>query len=233
MSLLLPVIEVFGPTIQGEGPAIGTKTMFVRTAGCDYQCSWCDSRFTWDGTEKGRKITPQQVVDELLGKGGKGFEYVTISGGNPGLFGESLGALIDILHERGWKVGVETQGSVYQNWMATVDDLVVSPKPPSSGMGTDFAVLDRVMALPNAVAKVVVFDDADFEYARAIHQRYPKRPMFAQPGNNLLSIAGVIMEPLMKRYSWLVGKVIGDSEMNKVRVLPQLHTLIWGNKRGV
>ena len=41
--LKLPVLEIFGPTFQGEGRAIGQKTMFVRTAGCDYHCDWCDS----------------------------------------------------------------------------------------------------------------------------------------------------------------------------------------------
>ncbi|PFV11560.1 7-carboxy-7-deazaguanine synthase QueE, partial [Bacillus cereus] len=41
----IPVLEIFGPTIQGEGMVIGQKTMFIRTAGCDYSCSWCDSAF--------------------------------------------------------------------------------------------------------------------------------------------------------------------------------------------
>ena len=48
----VPVLEIFGPTFQGEGAVIGQKTMFVRTAGCDYSCSWCDSAFTWDGSQK-------------------------------------------------------------------------------------------------------------------------------------------------------------------------------------
>lgn len=39
----MPIMEIFGPTIQGEGLVIGRKTMFVRTGGCDYSCSWCDS----------------------------------------------------------------------------------------------------------------------------------------------------------------------------------------------
>lgn len=43
MAKAIPVLEIFGPTIQGEGMVIGQKTMFVRTAGCDYSCSWCDS----------------------------------------------------------------------------------------------------------------------------------------------------------------------------------------------
>lgn len=52
MAKGIPVLEIFGPTIQGEGMVIGQKTMFVRTAGCDYSCSWCDSAFTWDGSAK-------------------------------------------------------------------------------------------------------------------------------------------------------------------------------------
>ena len=45
----IPVMEIFGPTIQGEGMVIGQKTMFVRTAGCDYSCAWCDSRSVREG----------------------------------------------------------------------------------------------------------------------------------------------------------------------------------------
>ena len=58
--LKLPVLEIFGPTFQGEGRAIGQKTMFVRTAGCDYHCDWCDSAFTWDGSEKPTRMTSQR-----------------------------------------------------------------------------------------------------------------------------------------------------------------------------
>jgi len=39
------ISEIFGPTIQGEGPLIGTPTVFVRTAGCDYRCTWCDTLY--------------------------------------------------------------------------------------------------------------------------------------------------------------------------------------------
>ncbi len=54
MAKGIPVLEIFGPTIQGEGMVIGQKTMFVRTAGRDYSCGWCDSAFTWDGSAKKR-----------------------------------------------------------------------------------------------------------------------------------------------------------------------------------
>lgn len=41
----IAVSEIFGPTVQGEGAVIGKPTVFVRTGGCDYPCSWCDSKF--------------------------------------------------------------------------------------------------------------------------------------------------------------------------------------------
>ena len=44
-SSLISVSEIFGPTIQGEGSLIGTQTIFVRTGGCDYRCSWCDTGY--------------------------------------------------------------------------------------------------------------------------------------------------------------------------------------------
>lgn len=64
----IPVLEIFGPTIQGEGMVVGQKTMFIRTAGCDYSCAWCDSAFTWDGSAKDqiRQMTPEDIWDELV-----------------------------------------------------------------------------------------------------------------------------------------------------------------------
>src|SRR5690625_266404 len=84
-AMTIPVLEIFGPTIQGEGMVIGQKTMFVRTAGCDYSCSWCDSKFTWDGSEKHniRKMNAEEILAELIKEGGDCFGHVTISGGNP------------------------------------------------------------------------------------------------------------------------------------------------------
>ncbi len=71
----IPVLEIFGPTIQGEGMVVGQKTMFIRTAGCDYSCAWCDSAFTWDGSAKDqiRQMTPEDIWDELVAIGGEKF----------------------------------------------------------------------------------------------------------------------------------------------------------------
>src|SRR5574342_235398 len=104
-GLQIPVMEIFGPTIQGEGAVIGQKTMFVRTAGCDYYCSWCDSAFTWDGSGKNdiRMMEAEEVWQELKEIGGERFSFVTISGGNPALL-KNLDSLIMIFKENEIKI---------------------------------------------------------------------------------------------------------------------------------
>ena len=81
----IPVLEIFGPTIQGEGMVIGQKTMFIRTAGCDYSCSWCDSAFTWDGSakEQVRQMAPEEIWNELVEIGGKIFLTLQFQVGIP------------------------------------------------------------------------------------------------------------------------------------------------------
>ncbi|MDQ0226873.1 7-carboxy-7-deazaguanine synthase QueE [Bacillus sp. 7586-K] len=239
----IPVLEIFGPTIQGEGMVIGQKTMFVRTAGCDYSCSWCDSAFTWDGSAKAdiKQMTADDIWEQLEALGGDRFSHVTISGGNPALLA-NLAELVQLLKRKGVKIAIETQGSKYQEWLKDIDDLTISPKPPSSGMKTDFVKLDEIInKLVNQTnqqsisLKVVIFDEADLQYAREIHHRYSNIPMYLQVGNEDIHEADTakLVQKLLNKYESLVEQVIEDKELNQVRVLPQLHTLVWGNKRGV
>ena len=239
----IPVMEIFGPTIQGEGMVIGQKTMFVRTAGCDYSCEWCDSAFTWDGSGKEliRQMTAEEIWTELKRLGGDGFSFVTISGGNPALI-RNLEGLVRILKENGIQIGVETQGSRWQDWLYEIDELTISPKPPSSRMKTDFTVLTEIIDKLNArngnqhiSLKVVVFDEEDYEYAKKVHLRYPTIPFFLQVGNDDTTTKDQtkLVSHLLKKYERLINKVMADEELQNVKVLPQLHTLVWGNKRGV
>jgi 7-carboxy-7-deazaguanine synthase len=236
-------MEIFGPTIQGEGMVIGQKTMFVRTAGCDYSCSWCDSAFTWDGTGKEmiKQMEAEEIWNELKALGGEGFSFVTISGGNPALL-KNLSFLIDLLKSNNIKVGLETQGSKWQDWFLQIDELTLSPKPPSSGMVTDFEALDMIInkltegqTTQNTSLKVVVFHDEDYNYAKKVHHRYPHIPFFLQVGNddNKTRDNLKLVSQLLQKYEWLIDKTMLDHEFKDVKVLPQLHTYIWGNKRGV
>ncbi|WML44807.1 7-carboxy-7-deazaguanine synthase QueE [Neobacillus sp. PS3-40] len=239
----LPIMEIFGPTIQGEGMVIGQKTMFVRTAGCDYSCSWCDSSFTWDGSGKDntKMMDANEIWAELKSLGGNGFSFVTISGGNPALL-KDLNSLIDLLKKNKVTVCLETQGSKWQDWFLDIDELTISPKPPSSKMQTDFSVLDSIVnnlstnpAQQNVSLKVVVFDDEDYEYARGVYKRYPRVPFFLQVGNEHITNSDdqELTRILLKKYEWLLNKAMNDEELTNVKVLPQLHTFVWGNKRGV
>lgn len=243
-TLKIPIQEVFGPTIQGEGMVIGRKTMFVRTGGCDYACSWCDSSFTWNGEQKSKMMTAQEVFDELVrlgtveGSDKLNFNHVTITGGNPALIGAPMRMLITMLHAYNIQVGLETQGSRWQDWMVDIDDLTVSPKPPSSGMATIWPTLTKILDdlwrhEVNVTLKVVVFDDKDFEYAKYVHKSYPEFPFYLSVGNINAKEDGDISARLLNKLNWLWDKVLSDPEMNDVKPLPQLHTLVWMNKRGV
>lgn len=235
----IPVLEIFGPTIQGEGKVIGRKTMFVRTAGCDYRCDWCDSSFTWDGSAKDeiRMMTADEVYEELKKVGGDYFNHVTISGGNPALI-KAIQDLVDLFQEKGIYTALETQGSKYQPWMRQIDDLTISPKPPSSMMKPNLPLLDEVIEQcvhDTLNLKVVIFEEADFDFAKMIHHRYPSIPFYLQVGNPYLEGEHVDnhTEKLLSLYEDLVDHVMKSSEMNDVYVLPQLHTLLWSNTKGV
>ncbi|MCE4962806.1 7-carboxy-7-deazaguanine synthase QueE [Staphylococcus haemolyticus] len=238
MAAKIPVLEIFGPTIQGEGRVIGRKTMFVRTAGCDYRCSWCDSAFTWDGSAKEdiQLMTAEEIYNQLKKIGGDHFDHVTISGGNPALI-KGIQDLVDLFEEKQIYSALETQGSKFQPWMRQINDLTISPKPPSSNMKPNIDILDSVIeqCIESTLnLKVVIFDDDDYEFAKMIHHRYPNIPFYLQVGNPYLDDeVDNHTEKLLSRYEALVDRVMASNDMNQVYVLPQLHTLLWSNKKGV
>lgn len=192
--VMYPVVEVFGVTVQGEGRWVGTPTHFVRFGGCDYRCGHAKDESGKFATEPTHAfvcdslyaVIPEQVranavfmnpelicaaLAALPGDPGK----VVLSGGNPALL--PLAPLITDLHNRGYQVAMETQGSRCRSWLDDLDLLTVSPKPPSSGMETDWEVLDRVVANRTCPIdlKIVIFDEADLSYAKDVFRRYPEQ----------------------------------------------------------
>jgi 7-carboxy-7-deazaguanine synthase len=234
----LPVTEIFGPTIQGEGPLVGLPTHFIRLWGCDFRCSWCDSLYAVLPAHRREAIDKAagEIAREVL-RLPEGPEWVTISGGNPALY--DLAELVQLLHEHDMLVAVETQGTRWREWLADVDQLVVSPKPPSSGMHEqqeaawpNFLEQASAYEQPTAV-KIVVFDEADYEWAV---------PVLADARNTgtcslHLSVGTdtATRNPqleVLDAYTWLAERMAGDPRMYDVSLSPQMHVLAWGHERG-
>jgi 7-carboxy-7-deazaguanine synthase len=235
------ISEIFGPTIQGEGILIGLPTIFVRTGGCDYRCSWCDTLHAVDSDyrDQWRPMSVDEIWQEVTRLSGGKPLTISLSGGNPAI--QPLGPLIACGHAEGYRFALETQGSLAREWFAELDVLVLSPKPPSSGMATDWIAFDDCLRMagdgPQIALKIVIFDDLDYEYARDAAARYPQLPVYLQPGNHTPPPADaedaiVDIDGIVERMRWLVEKVSNDRWF-EARVLPQLHVIIWGNRRGV
>jgi 7-carboxy-7-deazaguanine synthase len=233
------ISEIFGPTIQGEGALIGQPTVFVRTGGCDYRCSWCDTLYAVEN--RYRRDWTAMSAEEILARitllsGGRPL-MVTLSGGNPAL--QPLDGLLTLGKASGYTFAMETQGSVAKEWFAELDVLTISPKPPSSGMTTDRRKLRDCVAAAGKAAlalKFVILNEADYLYAREVAMCHSSLPVYLQPCNQLPPGGEGAPSAETKRGNarllWLVGRIIADGWF-AARVLPQLHVLLWGNRRGV
>lgn len=124
MSMKYPVIEVFA-SVQGEGTFSGLGADFIRLAGCNLRCSWCDTVHSYD-------VSAAAMLDpeELLARWRFDQPIVVITGGEPTLY--DLGPLVQALKERGKYVTLETNGTnpVPADW--GIDWVTVSPKPDSN-----------------------------------------------------------------------------------------------------
>lgn len=175
----IQIMELFGPTIQGEGIMSGTVTHFLRTGGCPLRCSWCDSMFAVDPKqimEHRRLMTSWEIIDELHAL--PWAPYVTFTGGDP-CIQQRLGDIIPALNSNGQRVAVETQGMFFPVWLPECDVVTFSPKGPSSGnvvdwseMG-DWCVSQGRKRKMRVCIKVVVFDEADFDYGMKLYETLP------------------------------------------------------------
>ena len=206
------ICEIFR-SIQGEGLTMGLPTTFVRTVGCNLRCSWCDTQYSMEGGE-------EMSLDEIMEAVGDA-RTVCVTGGEP-LLQPDMPDLIGRLLKAGKRVVVETNGAT------DISDVPDSPmvmismdvKCPSSGMtGRMLESNMRIIGAKDQL-KYVIADDADYEYAVAhLRSRSPE--------------ASVIFTPVggTERLEWLVAKVLEDGI--EARVLPQLHKIIWGDRRSV
>ena len=84
----LKIAEIFGPTIQGEGPNVGARCIFVRVKGCSFKCSWCDSKFTWnDHDSECTAYTPVEIAEHLRKLHlESNCNRIVLTGGNPCIY---------------------------------------------------------------------------------------------------------------------------------------------------
>lgn len=244
MAEKVPVIELFGPVYQGEGPLVGTKTWFLRTGGCDYLCSKCDSMHAVDPEQvKANRtlMSKAEIVDRLVeGMNKTSSDWVTFSGGNPVMW--DLTEVVERLQGFGKSVAVETQGSLWRNWIAQCDSVVISPKGPGMGYG-ELDDLDNFMVKAFAypleevlVFKIPILELPDIAFAKKVAVKYPSIPMFLSVGNQtppMQHFDQPTMALAILRWAKVVEeKILQIPELRHVRVFPQQHVLVYGNEKG-
>lgn len=211
----MKINEIF-ESIQGEGLLVGLPTLFIRTAGCDLRCVWCDTPYALlesQGTE--------WSVDELVTEAKRHrVRDICITGGDPLRQKEEVVLLISRLLGEGFRIVLETSGAYPIDGLPRSERLVISMdvKLPGSGMeGRN--MLENIDLLRKwDQLKLIIADRNDYEYARKLLSgcRIP---------------CEVIMTPAGGReLKWLAERVLSDGLA--VRVLPQMHKYIWGDERG-
>lgn len=245
--MIFPVIEVFGPTIQGEGSMLGVKTFFVRLGGCDFRCTWCDSLYSVLPTEVKANKTMMDVdrivrgLRECKNRSGSGADWVTLTGGNPAMF-RSGNVLVARLQKAGYRVALETQGSIFWPWVDQCDLVTIAPKGPTSGQCQSWdevkSFLHRLKNWTEICIKMVIFNEDDYQWARKIALRLhggnlsdsliDKRPVYFQVGTTPREH----VSETLGRLKWLSERVCEDKTLTTVKVTPQMHVLSWGQERG-
>jgi organic radical activating enzyme len=152
-------------TIQGEGHYAGCAAYFIRLAGCDVGCVWCDVKESWPAT--GFPLhTPEDMVSWVANAGAK---LLVITGGEPAMY--NLLAITKAMHEQGIRVHIETSGAY--PLQGDFDWITVSPKKFKSP-------LVDVVALAHEL-KVVVFNKSDFQWAETWIEEAPQAIALLQP----------------------------------------------------
>ena len=238
----IPISELFGPVIQGEGNLAGQISFFLRTSFCGMKCTWCDSMHAVDPKQikkNAKYLTSDEIVEQVLSRTAdtKKQPWVTLTGGDPVIW--DLTKVIHSLKLHGFRIAVETQGQLWQEWLEIADSVTCSPKPPSAGMDDKFdaAMLQKyVTRLGDRLNfKIVVFDEKDLAFAEKIHKWQPKVRMFLSSGtpkDERKEMFSDAKSDVLIGYRKLTDMVLKKPELYDVTVLPQLHVLLWGRALG-
>lgn len=209
------VSEIF-LSIQGESTYAGLPCIFVRLAVCNLSCTWCDTPYA-QTTEGSSELEINDIVNEVKRYNCR---LVEITGGEPLVQAETI-ALVKRLIDEGFKVLIETNGSVS---LASLDKRavkIVDVKCPSSGHWGSFLLKNLDFITPEDEVKFVIGDRNDYDCAK----RFLSENVKDRTTKVLFAPVRPALEPRM-----LAEWILNDSL--KVRLQLQLHTYIWDNERG-
>jgi organic radical activating enzyme len=167
----LKTTEIFA-SVQGEGLRQGEPTIFVRLAGCNRRCAFCDTKKAWRG---GRELAIDRIHDEVERlRRGLPAGWVALTGGEP--LAQDVRPLVLRLQKAGLKVQIETNGTFPPDPRA--DWHTVSPKPPDYDVHPGFLKMAREV-------KLVVCRSLSLDDVRTVRSRFPAAtPLILQPQSN-------------------------------------------------
>lgn len=233
----LAVCEIFGPTLQGEGPSAGRQAIFLRMMQCNLHCVWCDTPYTWDRTKYDLKAGTQWYSAEFLAETLQSIQFsadlLVITGGEPLLQQKFLMQTI-------WNDGrmrmlypryeFETNGTIMPHPDLQSDPHIwfnVSPKLENSGNMYSDATKPEVLRMfgyhPRSVFKFPMQGPEEFNQVDNIVKLagIPPERVWVMP-------VGVSTHVVISKARSLVD---GALERGYNLTLRQ-HILLWGNERG-
>lgn len=208
------VSEIF-LSIQGESTYAGLPCIFVRLAGCNLSCTWCDTAYAREA-EKGCELTIEEIFKEI-----RKFKahLVEITGGEPLLQLDSK-KLAHALINEGYTVLVETNGSVSLKGLDERVVKIIDVKCPSSGHDGSFLMENLECITKEDEVKFVIGDRNDYEYAQKFLEEHIKdltcKALFAPVTPSL---------PPSTLAEWILKDGL------KVRLQPRLHHYIWEEEK--
>jgi 7-carboxy-7-deazaguanine synthase len=209
---VLKVNEIF-KSIQGESTFAGLPCTFIRLTGCNLRCPYCDTTYAFND---GKDMEIKDILLELNRLNAQSSHHIEITGGEP-LLQEDVYPLTASLLDFGYKVLIETNGSIDISKVDGRSIIIMDIKTPGSGM-VDKNDLGNIRRLTNKdEVKFVITDRQDYEWSKNILKRYnfPCTVLFSPVYENLSS--EILVE-------WILADELS------VRINMQLHKYIWGDK---
>lgn len=209
-------------SINGEGQRAGELALFLRFAGCNLRCDWCDTAWACGPDAPSEAVTAEQLADIAADAMQSGVKNVTLTGGEP-LLQPEIGAVMRRLSGMGLTVEIETNGAVplaaFQDCGAV---FTMDYKLPSSRMEQHMCTENFALLRAEDTVKFVCASREDVLRAKEIAERFrPRCPMYLSPVFGRISPAEIV--DMMK-----------EQKMGNFRLQLQLHKFIWDpNQRGV